>query len=98
MRCFFSYRDSLATWLRLAPFFRLTGRVIEQAEMVQVELHPFNDRQLNRDLAAVCARVNELQPRLPDGRRLLFTMHGANCLIHEALVQHACTGYIAYPF
>src|SRR5712692_9387597 len=27
-----------------------------------------NNRQLNRDLLAVCQRVNEMQPRLPDGR------------------------------
>lgn len=40
---FFPQTYAHATWLRLAPFFRLTGWVIEQAEMVQVELHPFND-------------------------------------------------------
>jgi hypothetical protein len=37
---------------------------------VEGELHPFNDRRLNEDLAAVCARVNAAQPRLPDGRQL----------------------------
>jgi hypothetical protein len=72
-----------ATWQRLLPFFRLAGRVAEYPEMVRVELRPFNDRQLNRDLAAVCARVNELQPRLPDGRRLLFFVDGGTCLSHK---------------
>ena len=32
----------------------------------------FNNRQLNRDLLAVCQRVNELQPKLPDGRLLIL--------------------------
>src|SRR5712692_11344894 len=57
-----------AMWPRLAPFFRLPGRVIWGPETVQVELRPFNDRQLNRDLTAFCAQVNKLQPHLPDGR------------------------------
>ncbi len=37
---------------------------------MRVELARFNDRQLNRDLAALCARVNARRPRLPDGRIL----------------------------
>lgn len=65
-----------ATWQRLAPFFRLPGRVIRGSATVQVELRPFNDRQLNRDLAEVCARVNQLQPALPDGRRLVLSVDG----------------------
>jgi len=65
-----------ATWQRLAPFFRLPGRVIQGSATVQVELRPFNDRQLNRDLAEVCARVNQLQPALPDGRRLVLSVDG----------------------
>jgi len=40
-------------------------------------LRPFNDRQLNRDLAIVCAKVADAQPRLPDGHRLVFTVAGA---------------------
>ena len=61
---------------RLAPFFRLPGRVIREPATVQVELRPFNDRQLNRDLAEVCARVNQRQPALPDGRRLVLSVGG----------------------
>jgi hypothetical protein len=63
-----------ATWKRLAPFFQLAGRVRWEPESVQVELRPFNDAQLNRDLHALCTRVATAQPRLPDGRRLVFTV------------------------
>lgn len=63
-----------ATWLRLVPFFRLSGTVVPNASRVQVELRPFNDRALNRDLALLCERVNEASPRLPDGRLLRFTI------------------------
>jgi len=63
-----------ATWHRLAPFFRLPGWVVRGAETVKVELRPFNDRRLNRDLEAICAQVNAEEPRLPDGRRLRFKM------------------------
>ena len=61
-----------ATWLRLVPFFRLPGRIVRDATTVQVELRPFNDRALNRDLAMLCACVNKASPRLPDGRPLCF--------------------------
>jgi hypothetical protein len=61
-----------ATWLRLVPFFRLSGQVIRGPETVEVVLRPFNDRQLNRDLETVCTQVNAAQPRLPDGQRLQF--------------------------
>ena len=64
-----------ATCLRLVPFFRLPGQVIWGAETVEVELRPFNDRQLNRDLETVCTQVNAAQPRLPDGHRLQFRVH-----------------------
>ncbi len=63
-----------ATWLRLVPFFRLPGRIVRDATTVQVELRPFNDRALNRDLALLCACVNEASPRLPDGRPLCFRL------------------------
>jgi len=63
-----------ATWQRLVPFFRLPGRIVRQAGRVHVELRPFNDRQLNRDLAVLCARINEASPRLPDGCHLSFTI------------------------
>lgn len=57
---------------RLAPFFQLPGRVIRGPATVQVELRPFNDRQLNRDLVLLCERVNVAQPQLPDGRALVL--------------------------
>jgi hypothetical protein len=63
-----------ATWARLAPFFQLRGVVVSTRHTVSVELHPFNDRQYNRDLMALCQRVNERQVRLPDGRLLLFSV------------------------
>jgi len=68
-----------ATWQRLAPFFRLSGRVAQEVDIVRVELHPFNDRQFNRDLAALCAKVDERRPRLPDGRRLVLVMDAMGC-------------------
>jgi hypothetical protein len=52
-----------ATWQCLQPFFRLPGRVLWDQEAVHVELRPFNNRQLTRDLVAVCPRVNEVQPQ-----------------------------------
>jgi hypothetical protein len=69
---FFPSTYAHATWQRLQPFFRLPGRVQRGQEVVQVEVRPFNNRQLNRDLLAVCQRVNELQPKLPDGRLLIL--------------------------
>ena len=65
---------SQATWHRLAPFLHLPGWVVWGRETVEVELRPFNDRQLNRDLEAVCEKVNAQGPHLPDGRRLQFKM------------------------
>ncbi len=73
-----------ATWCRLAPFFRLPSRVVQGAETVHVELRPFNDQQFNRDLAALCAKVDELRPCLPDGRRLVFAVSGARSLSLDA--------------
>jgi hypothetical protein len=63
-----------ATWQRLSPFFHLPGRVVAGQNTVCVELHPFNDRQYNRDLVMLCERVNKAAPQLPDGRRLLFVV------------------------
>jgi len=68
-----------ATWRRLEPFFRLPGRIVYGEDTVHVELRPFNDRPLNRDLAAVCAKVSESRPHLPDGRRLVLMVAGACC-------------------
>jgi hypothetical protein len=70
-----------ATWQRLAPFFRLPGRVTWSREQVEVELLPFNDRRLTRDLASLCERLTTAPPRLLDGRRLVFTMASARCPI-----------------
>lgn len=71
---YFPLTYARATWHRLAPFFRLPGWVVWGMQTVEVELRPFNDRQLNRDLEAVCAQVNAQEPHLPDGRRLRFKM------------------------
>jgi hypothetical protein len=68
-----------ATWQRLAPFFQLAGWVVRDGETVGVELCPFNDRQLTRDLAVVCAWVNVTSPQLPDGRHLIFTVSSPEC-------------------
>jgi hypothetical protein len=69
---FFPSTYAHATWQRLLPFFQLPGRVRWDREAVHVELRPFNNRQLNRDLLAVCQRVKEIQPRLPDGKLLIL--------------------------
>ncbi len=61
-----------ATWHRLAPFSRLTGRVTYGDDTVSVELRGFNDRGLNLDLVHLHERVEASAPRLPDGHRLLF--------------------------
>ena len=69
---FFPSTYAYATWQRLQPFFRLPGRIQWGHDAVHVDLRPFNNRQLTRDLLAVCQRVNEIQPRLPDGRLLIL--------------------------
>lgn len=70
-----------ATWKRLLPFFQLPGSITHRGQMVQVELRPFNDRALNRDLAIVCERINQASPRLPDGRQLSFIIHSSCCTL-----------------
>src|SRR2546430_16376503 len=65
-----------AGWHRLQIFFQLPGRIHWGTESVEVELKPFNDHALNRDLETLCAKVAQEQPRLPDGRRLLFKVQG----------------------
>ncbi len=70
-----------ATWQKLAPFFQLPGTIVPDATTVWVELRPFNDRALNRDLALLCARVNEASPHLPDGRVLHFTLSAPCCIL-----------------
>ena len=70
-----------ATWKRLFPFFQLPGTVTHHAQMVQVELRPFNDHALNRDLVILCERVNQASPHLPDGRRLSLTIRPTCCIL-----------------
>jgi hypothetical protein len=67
-----------ATWHRLKPFFQLPGRIRWGAETVEVELKPFNDRALNRDVEMLCMKVVQGELRLPDGRLLLFRVQGAS--------------------
>src|SRR3989442_15526960 len=75
---FFPASYAHATWVRLAPFFQLPGRIVAEPDQVCVELRPFNDRQLNRDLAEACARVQAVRPRLPDGRHLVLAVRGVS--------------------
>jgi hypothetical protein len=70
-----------ATWKHLLPFFHLPGTITQDATMVRVELRPFNDRALNRDLALLCERVNQTSPHLPDGRLLTFTIRPSCCVL-----------------
>ena len=70
-----------ATWKRLLPFFQLPGTITQDSTVVQVELRPFNDRALNRDLAILCERVNQASPHLPDGRRLSFSIRSPCCIL-----------------
>lgn len=78
---YFPLSYAQATWKRLLPFFQLPGMITQDAQIVQVELHPFNDRALNRDLVVLCERVNQASPRLPDGRRLMFTLRPLCCIL-----------------
>ena len=55
--------------------------VTQGREEVLVELWPFNDRQYNDHLTALCGQVNDADLRLPDGRRLLFVTKGIACPI-----------------
>jgi hypothetical protein len=73
-----------ASWHRLQVFFQLPGRISWGTEMVEVELKRFNDRALNRDLQMLCAKVAPEQPRLPDGRRLIFRLQGKGILHLDA--------------
>jgi hypothetical protein len=76
-----------ASWHRLHIFFQLPGRIFWGTKTVEVELKGFNDRALNRDLEALCAKVAQEQPSLPDGRRLLFRAQGAGILCLDAQEQ-----------
>jgi hypothetical protein len=63
-----------AAWKRLAPFFHLPGLVKQAQDTVEILLRPFNDKRYNQDLEALCERVNAVASRLPDGRRLHFSI------------------------
>ena len=76
-----------ASWHRLQVFFQLPGRIFWGRDHVEVELKRFNDCALNRDLEMLCAKVAQEQPRLPDGRRLLFRLQGARVLHLDAQEQ-----------
>jgi hypothetical protein len=65
----------------------LPGRIFWGRDTVEVELKRFNDRAFNRDLEMLCAKVAQEQPRLPDGRRLLFRVQGAEILRLDAQEQ-----------
>ena len=45
---------------RLAPFFHLSGLIVEGPTTVRVELRPFHDQQYNRDLVRLCEQVTPL--------------------------------------
>ncbi len=68
---FFPATYAQSGWERLRPFFDLPGTIVVTEDQTRVTFNGFNDRQLNRDLAAICARVRERQPRLPDGTTLI---------------------------
>jgi hypothetical protein len=55
-----------------------------QATPFRVELIPFNDYALNRDLMQLCESANQASPRLPDGRRLFFNIHSTCCILLKA--------------
>jgi hypothetical protein len=58
----------------------MTSRIFWGTDTIEVELKPFNDRALNRDLMILCAKVAQDQPHLPDGRRLIFRLQGMHIL------------------
>ena len=64
-----------ATWQRLVPYFRLPGRIVSEADTLTFEPRVFNDRRLNRDLAAMCERFSESRSRLPGGWRVRVPSH-----------------------
>jgi hypothetical protein len=68
-------------WRRLLLFYHLPGAITLDLNMVQVELYPFNDCVLNRDLVLLSERVDQTAPRLPAGRRLSFSIHMTGCTL-----------------
>jgi hypothetical protein len=77
-------RSVFSTILRaghLETSFQLPGTITRHAQVVQVELRPFNDHALNRDLVVLCERVNEASPRLLDEHLLTFTVRPSCCIL-----------------
>ncbi len=68
---FFPATYAQSGWERLRPFFDLPGTILVTGEQTVVTFRAFNDRPLNRDLAALCAKVRDRRPRLPDGTTLI---------------------------
>jgi len=68
-----------AGWTRLQPFFQLRGTIQREADQIRVQVRPFNDRALNRDLQVLCTKVAAHPPLLPDGRRLLLEIGVNSC-------------------
>ncbi len=64
-------KESIWLWF---PIFHLPGLVKQEQDTVEVVLRPLNDKQYRQDLEALCERVNAVAPRLPDGRRLHFSV------------------------
>jgi hypothetical protein len=81
---YFPVQYAHASRQRLQVFFQLPGRIFWGRDRVEVELKRFNDRALNRDLEMLCVKVAEAQPRLPDGRYLLFRVQGTVILPLDA--------------
>jgi len=92
---YFPAAHAQATWHRLAPFFRLPGWVVWRRETVEVELRLFSDCQLNQALEAVCQKVNEQEPHLPDGRRLGSRRRSKKPADRPSL--SSCTDYLSDP-
>jgi hypothetical protein len=85
-----------ATWHRLEPFFRLPGRIVWGTNNVTVELRPFNDRRLTRDLVELCQRVEAAQPRLPDGRSVVLWV-ASSCHPRRSAPSCQATSSPAHP-
>jgi hypothetical protein len=85
--CCQSVQMSQAVLQDRPSFDQFRVQIFWGTETVEVELKRFNDRALNRDLERVCAKVVQEQPCLPDGRRLLFRVQGAEILRQDAQEQ-----------
>ncbi len=84
-----------ATWKRLLPFFQLPGTITHSAQVVQVELHPFNDRALNRDLASCvngstrhrCICLMDTDSRSPSVQHVAFLLRRRRPKYRESLIM-----------